>query len=85
MGWYRQTPDTYIAKEKRAAQVLFSATGSGLGEVQEESPQSNGQSVRDIIELFESLDNEKEIKKRESVVSFVHRVTEQKSVRLTVR
>ena len=81
----QQTPDSYIAKEKRAAQVLFSATESGHGEVQEESPQNNGQSVRDIVKLFESFNNEKKIKKRESVVSFVHRVMETKSVRLTVR
>ena len=68
--------NTYIAKEKRAAQIRFNATGSEQGEVLEESPQSNGQSVRDIVELFESLNNEKKIKKQESAVSFVHRVTE---------
>ena len=72
--------NTYIAKEERAARIVTSATGSGQGEVLEESPQSNGQSVRDIIKLFESLNNEKEIKKRESVVSFVHRVAEKKSI-----
>ena len=77
--------NTYIAKEKRAAQIRFTGTGSGLAEVLEESPQSNGQSVRDIVKLFESLSNEKEIKKQESAVSFVHRVTESKSVKLTVR
>ena len=72
--------NTYIAKEKRAVQIRFNATGSGLGEVLEESPQSNGQSVRDIVKLFESLNNEREIKKRESAVSFVHRVAEKKSI-----
>lgn len=81
----QQTPDTYIPKEKRAAQILFSATESGQGAVLDESPQSNGQSMRDIVKLFESFNNEKKIKKRESVVSFVHRVMEPKSVRLTVR
>ena len=67
------------------AQILFSATGSGQGEILEESPQSNGRSVRDIVKLFQSFNNEKEIKKQESVVSFVHRVTEPKRVKLTVR
>ena len=81
----QQTPDTYIPKENRATQIRFTATESGLGEVQEESPQSNGQSVRDIVKLFESFNNEKKIKKRESVVSFVHPVMEPKSVRLTMR
>ena len=79
-GMAQQTPDTYIPKEKIAI-----ATGSEQGEVLEESPQSNGQSVRDIVKLFESFNNKKEIKKRESVVSFVHRVVEPKSVKLTVR
>jgi len=50
-----------------------------------ESPQSNGQSVRDIVKLFESLNKEEERKKQESAVSFVHRVMEQKRVKLTVR
>ena len=81
----QQTPDTYIAKEKRAAQIRFNATGSEQRNILEESPQSNGQSVRDIVKLFESFNNEKKIKKRESDVSFVHQVTELKSVKLTVR
>ena len=76
----REISNAYIAKEKRAAQTLFGATGSEQGEVLEESPQSNGQSVRDIVQLFESLSNEKKIKKRESVVSFVHRVAEKKNM-----
>ena len=84
-GMVQQTPDTYIAKEKRAAQIRFGVTGSEQGEVLKESPQSNGQRVRDIVELFESLNNEREMKKQKSAVSFVHRVMEQKSVRLTVR
>ena len=84
-GMVQQTPDTYIAKEKRAAQIRLTATGSEQNKVPEESPQSNGQSVRDIVKLFESLNSEKEMKKQKSAVPFVHRVMEQKSVKLTVR
>ena len=72
--------DTYIAIEKETAQIQFAFTGSGQGEVLEESPQSNGQRVRNIIKLFESLNNENKIKKQKSAVTFVHRVTKQRSI-----
>ena len=75
-GITQQIPDTYVAKRNRAAQKLVTTTDSGQGEVLQESPESNGQSVRDIIKIFESLINEKKIKKQESTVTFVHRVTE---------
>ena len=76
----REINDTYIAKEKKAVKIQFTLTDSRQGEVLEESPQSNGQSVRDIVKMFESLNNEKKIKKQGSAVRFVHRVMEQKSI-----
>ena len=76
----QEMKDKYIEKENKTAQVQFVRTESGQGEVLEESPQSNARSVRNIIKLFESLNNEKKIKKQESAVTFVHRVTQQKSI-----